>query len=550
MTESSDFRRDVGAFRQELARAREAIRERLVTEPLADSADGHSFMFRAPVTAPLPTGGYVRIQSGTGAVYFGQIVTRDVTERDGPEISLAGDSGLGVDVSGLTVANTAYRVRLKLVQGAGTLLGRFADDRVLPTSPDDLFEDAAIETAGEQDVERYLRSWSAGRTTLDIGSVRAGAGATRALIRADGFDRHTFLCGQSGSGKTYALGVMLERLLLETDLRIVIIDPNSDFVHLNALRSFEEATRGFGPELSRDAYEALAERYRAATDRVRVLRPAPRGTATPDALRVRFSDLAPIVQGIVLQIDPLRDREEYHALRTIVSRMGRERYSLSDLSAAAAADLSGDGRQLALRIANLGVATWDIWAEHDEASLADGGLDDWRALVLDVGGFNTAAEKSLVASAVMGVAWGRRNERAPMLIVIDEAHNVCAQEPSDPLQAAATERAIRIAGEGRKFGIYLLLATQRPQKLHSNVISQCDNLVLMRMNSAADVEELSGSFSFVPASLLAEATSFRQGESLIAGKIAPSPLFTSFGGRLSREGGSDVPTDWAAPRQG
>jgi hypothetical protein len=64
------------------------------------------------------------------------------------------------------------------------------------------------------------------------------------------------------------------------------------------------------------------------------------------------------------------------------------------------------------------------------------------------------------------------------------------------------------------------------------------------------VEELSGSFSFVPASLLAEATSFRQGESLIAGKIAPSPLFTSFGGRLSREGGSDVPTDWAAPRQG
>ena len=43
-----------------------------------------------------------------------------------------------------------------------------------------------------------------------------------ALLDAGGFGRHTFLCGQSGSGKTYSLGVVLERLLLETDLRIVV----------------------------------------------------------------------------------------------------------------------------------------------------------------------------------------------------------------------------------------------------------------------------------------------------------------------------------------
>jgi len=45
-------------------------------------------------------------------------------------------------------------------------------------------------------------------------------------------DRHTLLRGQSGSGKTYSLGVILERLLIETDLRLVILDPNSDFVRL------------------------------------------------------------------------------------------------------------------------------------------------------------------------------------------------------------------------------------------------------------------------------------------------------------------------------
>ena len=74
-----------------------------------------------------------------------------------------------------------------------------------------------------------------------------------------------------------------------------------------------------------------------------------------------------------------------------------------------------------------------------------------------------------------------------MLIVVDEAHNVCPARPEDPLTAIATEHAVRIAGEGRKFGLYLLVSTQRPQKVHENVLSQCDNLLLMRMNSLADL---------------------------------------------------------------
>ena len=73
-----------------------------------------------------------------------------------------------------------------------------------------------------------------------------------------------------------------------------------------------------------------------------------------------------------------------------------------------------------------------------------------------------------------------------MLIVIDEAHNVCPAGPPNPLLAMAAADAIRIAAEGRKFGLYLLASTQRPQKIAENVLSQADNLVLMRMNSLAD----------------------------------------------------------------
>ena len=93
-----------------------------------------------------------------------------------------------------------------------------------------------------------------------------------------------------------------------------------------------------------------------------------------------------------------------------------------------------------------------------------------------------------------------------------------ARESRRPgLAAMATEYAVRIAGEGRKYGLYLLLASQRPQKLHPNVVSQCDNLVLMRMSSSADLAYLAEVFSQVPGSLLGRAPHFTIGQALIAG---------------------------------
>jgi uncharacterized protein len=140
--------------------------------------------------------------------------------------------------------------------------------------------------------------------------------------------------------------------------------------------------------------------------------------------------------------------------------------------------------------------------------------------------------------------WSRRAQREPMMIVIDEAHNVCPAHPSDPLEVLTTDAVVRIAGEGRKFGLYLILVTQRPQKVHENVRSQCDNLVLMRMNSTADLAHLAEVFSFVPAGLIDRATTLRQGEAVVAGKIASHPALISFGARISNEGGTDV-SGWA-----
>ena len=89
------------------------------------------------------------------------------------------------------------------------------------------FHDATIRAATPEEVAAWLGDSAADRAQLPVGELRLAPGVPFALD-AGGFDRHTFFCGQSGSGKTYSLGVVLEQLLLQTTLPIVVLDPNSD----------------------------------------------------------------------------------------------------------------------------------------------------------------------------------------------------------------------------------------------------------------------------------------------------------------------------------
>ena len=79
-------------------------------------------------------------------------------------------------------------------------------------------------------------------TALDIGELVHAPGVP-AILDSGGLNRHTFMCGQSGAGKTYALGLLLERVLSETTLRVVILDPNSDHVALKRLREDADPVR-------------------------------------------------------------------------------------------------------------------------------------------------------------------------------------------------------------------------------------------------------------------------------------------------------------------
>ena len=483
------------------------VRETLerIALPRATSVDGRTFELQASLhDLELRRGGYVALGSGE-VTRLGQL-----TELASHQVT--------ADVGGPGGSHSGVVVRLAV--GSGLLL-----DRGQP------FHDAHARPAGPDEVAAWLARTKSDRAVLTVGELLLAPGVP-AELDSGGLGRHTFLCGQSGSGKTYALGLLLERVLAETTLPVVVLDPNSDHVNLGRLRP--------------DADPGLGARYRKVIDGVEVWGNGP----GQRPLRLRFDELDARTQTAVLGLDPLLDAEEYSALVDLLAARERGRPLITGLSQLLEAASDGT-RRLGTRARNLGITEWSLWSHDEPSLLAEIAAPSARCVVVDLGSLPTMAEQRLVSDAVLAALWARRHDRSPVILVIDEAHNICSSTPIEPLSRLSTERTIQVAAEGRKYGLYLLVSTQRPGKVHEEIVSQCDNLVLMRMNAASDLHEIERLFSFVPPGLIAGASGFAMGQALVSGRIfPPGACYVQMGARVAEEGGADVPATWARARGG
>src|SRR4029453_556845 len=224
--------------------------------PIARSDDGRSFLV-GDATGSTHIAGSLVIVSGGGERQLGLIEERSETQP----------------------------ARLR-----GRLIGVLTDG-ALDTARSHPFETGTVEEVDTATIEVLHTTTGA---LLEVGSNLTDPGGPAKLLPRR-FNRHTFWCGQSGSGKTYALGVVLEQLVAHTALPVVIFDPNSDFVRLGELN----------PDAGGPTAEALAQRD------IRVLRARGEDDA---ALRARFIDMKLPSKAAVLRLDPVADRAEYNSL--------------------------------------------------------------------------------------------------------------------------------------------------------------------------------------------------------------------------------------------
>ncbi len=143
------------------------------------------------------------------------------------------------------------------------------------------------------------------------------------------------------------------------------------------------------------------------------------------------------------------------------------------------------------------------------------------------------------------------DERVPTFIVVDEAHNLMPASPEGPLEAASRDQFRMIAAEGRKFGLFLILVSQRPDKLDPLILSECENKAVMRLDSdvVLDLTRRLLGLEGLPSRQLQRCLEFGLGRALLIGRWAPAgPEVVYCGARRTVEGGRNLrPEHWAVP---
>lgn len=93
----------------------------------------------------------------------------------------------------------------------------------------------------------------------------------------------------------------------------------------------------------------------------------------------------------------------------------------------------------------------------------------------------------LVARIIYQVQfWTTPENRRPIAFVCDEAHLYLPRKEGNPVERRAVESFEKIAKEGRKYGVALMIISQRPSDVSTTILSQCNNIIALRLTNADD----------------------------------------------------------------
>ena len=423
-------------------------------------------------------------------------------------------------------------------------------------------------------------------------------------VFVDNVAAHVALLAQSGAGKSFFLGRLLEEILLKTRARLFIVDANGDF------RSFHEASdKPWSPEeMQQTTWDTLPKKdYRRLslfeTDWQAKLRfahltmrkelPSNTEYATWIVPRVKESLIVPYEKALIVcqacRYEPTRVGEIANEIRKSGLSIAPTGRLLSKNIADALAKLGPLFFQLAA--ANTGIpeavtlaatkqqqtergineqiqkdfkelGSWGIWtnkADEDVSVVLSG--KDCDVCVLDCPSFSTPDALKVVLNRALASIWNHaleqwelamkdgKHPRTPTFIVIDEAHNFAPQTIGDPLTELLAAKLVRIAAEGRKYGLYLILATQRPAKVRDGLLAECENVCSLRLRSPMDHEIAARTWG-VPIEEIQRTRYFKKGDGLLFGRWVPSTTAFHTAYRRTKEGGASLPREmWALPRK-
>ena len=124
---------------------------------------------------------------------------------------------------------------------------------------------------------------------------------------------------------------------------------------------------------------------------------------------------------------------------------------------------------------------------------------------------------------------------SPVIVVIEEAHVFMPKNESTDTKYIAS----KVAREGRKFGVGLIIVSQRPRTLDPNVLSQMGSLAIMKLVQQEDQSQIESSSESINGKIIEQLPSLNPGEALLVGQWVNLPSFIKIDEILERTMGKD-----------
>ena len=116
---------------------------------------------------------------------------------------------------------------------------------------------------------------------------------------------------------------------------------------------------------------------------------------------------------------------------------------------------------------------------------------------------------------------GEARHEAPIHLILDEAHRYIHKDASYIMRENIFEK---IAREGRKFSLFLVISSQRPSELSQTVLSQCGNYIVHRIQNEVDMKYVYSVLPYFSEDYISKIKQAVPGEALIFGNCVPMPL--------------------------
>ena len=372
--------------------------------------------------------------------------------------------------------------------------------------------EASCYTLEGKHLEKFMgiiSSTSKGEHALDIGHYTLDLKARAYLDGNRFFQRHAALLGSTGSGKSWTVATILEKAAKLPSSNLIVFDLHGEYRKL----SYAKQLRIAGPDdLDKTDESILFLPYWLLNSEEMQAMFIDRSEFSAHNQVMAFQDIVTLKKKEILirekKNDVLNsftiDSPVPFSLDEVVSELS----NLNEEMDQGARGLKqgkffGQFSRLLVRIKSRindkrygflfkGPDAWQRYdALHKIAELLMGFSDGNNIKVIDFSEVPADVRPiivGLVARIIYQIQfWKDDEKRQPLAFICDEAHLYLPKKSdTNPNEKRALENFEKIAKEGRKYGVALLVISQRPSDVSETILSQCNNVIALRLTNSTD----------------------------------------------------------------